>query len=76
MEEVFVYQASEQDAWMITVRKDFAEMLRVDPSRGVSRYERYEAPIEKIRIGIETLGKEGYTFCGAIDLKLRKLIEA
>jgi len=75
MEEVFLYSLSENDAWLVTVRRDFAEMLHINPSRGVSLYEKYEAPINKIRKAIKDLKQEGYTFCGSIDLKLKVLAE-
>lgn len=75
MEEVFLYSLSENDAWLVTIRRDFAEMLHINPQRGVSLYEKYEAPLEKIRMAIRDLQEEGYVFKGSIDLKLKQLAE-
>ena len=74
-DQVFLYAISDEDAWLVTVRRDFAEMVHINPSRRVSLYEKYEAPVEKIRKAIQDLKEEGFRFVGFIDLKLKELAE-
>jgi hypothetical protein len=73
MTEVFLYQSSDKDGWLVTLRGDFAEMLRVNPQEGVSKYELYEAPLPRVREAVKELRAEGYTLCYSLDLRLRKL---
>jgi hypothetical protein len=74
-DEVFLYQAASDEAWLVTIRGDFAEMLRVNPEKVVSRYERYEAPLEKIREAVSELRAAGYTLSYSLSLDFKKLIE-
>jgi hypothetical protein len=74
-DEVFLYQVAENDAWLVTLRGDFAEMLRIDPSESISKYERYEAPLEKVREAVRELRAEGYTLCYSLNLNIKRLVE-
>ena len=74
-DQVFLYQVAEDDAWLVTLRGDFAEMLRINPAKSVSKYERYEAPLTKIREAVKELRSEGYTLCYSLDLNIKQLVE-
>lgn len=75
-DESFLYQKDSSDGWLVTLRGDFAEMVHVDPAQARSNFERYEAPLEKIRAAVKELRLEGYSLAYSLDLALRPLIEA
>lgn len=74
-DQAFLYQRDE-DGWLVTTRGDFAEMLHVSAADCKSLYERYEAPLEKIRAAVKELQSDGYKLCYSLDLNLRPLVEA
>jgi hypothetical protein len=73
-DESFLYQKDEHDGWVVTLYGDFAEMLRIDPAKARSKYERYEAPTETIKEAVQKLRTKGYSLVYSLDLKLRDLI--
>lgn len=74
-DEAFLYQKDATDGWLVTIRGDFAEMVHIDPASAKSMYERYEAPIEKIRAAIKTLLNDGFSLAYSLDLNIKPLIE-
>lgn len=66
-DETFLYRNG-TEGWLITIRGDFGEMLRVDTQEYKSLYERYEAPIEKIRAATQELVSEGYKVVAGLEL--------
>lgn len=73
-DESFLYQ-KDQDGWLVTTRGDFAEMVKIDISSNRSQYERYEAPLEKVRLAVKELRAKGYSLVYSLDIKLKPLIE-
>lgn len=71
--EVFVYQKDDNDGWIVTIRGDFAEMLHVDPQAAKSMYEKYEAPLEKVRAAVQDLRDKGFALVYSVDLNLKQL---
>lgn len=75
-DEAFMYRNSAgSDGWLVTIRGDFGEMLHVDIDQHKSLYERYEAPIEKIRAYAKSLSKKGYKVVAGLDLAWKPYIE-
>lgn len=73
-DESFLYQ-KDQDGWLVTIRGDFAEMVMIDTASNRSLYERYEAPLEKIRLAVKELKSEGFSLVYSLDLRLKPLVE-
>ena len=73
-DESFLYQ-KDQAGWLVTIRGDFAEMVMIDTFSNRSLYERYEAPLEKIRLAVKELKSEGFALVYSLDLRLKPLVE-
>lgn len=73
-DEAFMYRNG-TDGWLVTVRGDFGEMLHVDLERQKPLYERYEAPIDKIRAAAQELVSEGYKVVAGLDLAWKPYID-
>ena len=75
MYESFLYQ-KDNEGWLVTVRGDFAEMVKISTRTNFSLYEEYKAPLDKIREAIKELKEEGYSFCYSINLELKPFVAA
>lgn len=70
----FEYKKSERDAYLVNVHGDHAELLKVNPQKGVSQHIMLTAPVEIIRLSLRKLiDVQGYKLCNYIDLSLRGL---
>jgi hypothetical protein len=70
----FEYKKSERDAYLVNVHGDHAELLKVNPQKGVSQYFLLSAEINEIREYVSSVVKvKGYKLCNYIDLSLRGL---
>ena len=68
----FLYQMND-DGYLITIRGDFAEMLRVNVLEKRSQYIKFEAPIDVIRKSVNLLIGQGYRQKRDLDLSWRPL---
>ena len=70
----FEYKKSERDAYLVNVHGDYAELLKVNPQKGVSQYIMLTAPVSRIKKALRSLiDDQGYKLCNYIDLSLRGL---
>jgi len=69
----FKYQRNEQDAYLVNVHNDYAEMLKVNPEKGCSEHIMLTAPVAVIRQSVQRLLEHGYKKCNSIELSLRGL---
>lgn len=69
----FVYSKGSH-GYMVTIQKDFAELLQVDVDNHRSKYIRIEAPLKLIRKEIQSLVKQGYKKLSSLDLEWRFLV--
>ena len=74
-DEAFMYRYG-TDGWLVTVRGDCGEMLHVDLENLKPLYERYEAPIEKIRATARKLSARGYKVVAGLELAWKPYIDA
>ena len=70
----FKYQKNEQDAYLVNVHGDHAEMVKVNPEKGCSEHIMLTAPVHVIRQSVERLLEHGYRKCNSIELSLRGLV--
>ena len=70
----FKYQKNNRDAYLVNVHGDHAELIKVDPSKGVSQHIMLTAPVEVIRTSVKRLLQQGYKKCDQIELSLRGLV--
>jgi len=68
----FLYQ-KDNDGYLITIRGDFAEMLRVNVLEKRSQYIKLEAPINVIRKSVNILIGQGYRQKRDLDLSWKPL---
>jgi|Laugrespbdmm15sd_2_1035082.scaffolds.fasta_scaffold07136_11 hypothetical protein len=68
----FLYQ-KDNDGYLITIRGDFAEMLRVNVLEKRSQYIKLEAPINVIRKSVNLLIGQGYRQKRDLDLSWKPL---
>jgi len=69
----FKYQKNNQDAYLVSVHGDHAELLKVNPAKGCSEHIMLSAPVAVIRDSVKRLLQQGYKKCDQIELSLRGL---
>ena len=74
-DESYLYQ-KDCDGWLVTIRGDFAEMVKISTASNNSLYEKYEAPLEKIHEAVKELRSEGYILSYSLNLELKPLVAA
>ena len=68
----FLYQKGDS-GYFVTIRGDFAELIKVDVAKKRSQYIKIDAPIDLIRKSVASLVKKGYRQVSSLDLVWRPL---